>query len=232
MQGMHAADQLSAPGHTFGPADRVTLVRAVLTAVVAAGAVESVWSGRSLPILALVAAVALPLDALDGYVARRTGTSSAFGARFDMEVDAALILALSVLLVRPFGPWVLAAGLLRYVFALAGRVWPWLVAPLPPRFSRKAVAAAQGVVLTVAVGEILAPAVAASVVAAALAALLWSFARDVVLLAAARGASAAAAGPKAARNRSRNASILHTGAPGDGRSPASQPQGATRASAA
>ena len=36
------------------------------------------------------------LDAVDGQVARRTGTVSALGARFDMEVDAFLILVLSV----------------------------------------------------------------------------------------------------------------------------------------
>ena len=39
--------------------------------------------------------MALLLDAVDGGVARRTGTVSGFGARFDMEVDAFLILVLS-----------------------------------------------------------------------------------------------------------------------------------------
>ncbi|GAA4940924.1 hypothetical protein GCM10023238_03240 [Streptomyces heliomycini] len=41
-------------------------------------------------------AVALILDGVDGKVARRTGTSTPLGARFDMEVDAFLILVLSV----------------------------------------------------------------------------------------------------------------------------------------
>ena len=40
--------------------------------------------------------VALALDGVDGQVARRTGTVSALGARFDMEVDAFLVLVLSV----------------------------------------------------------------------------------------------------------------------------------------
>ena len=43
-----------------------------------------------------LAAVALALDPADGWLARRTGTASALGARFDGEVDAFLILALSV----------------------------------------------------------------------------------------------------------------------------------------
>ena len=50
--------------------------------------------GPTGPGLALVV-VALALDWVDGQVARRTGTCSAFGARFDMETDAFLILVLS-----------------------------------------------------------------------------------------------------------------------------------------
>ena len=49
--------------------------------------------------------VAMLLDGTDGRVARRTGTTSAFGARFDMELDAFLLLALSVL-VWQSGRWV------------------------------------------------------------------------------------------------------------------------------
>jgi phosphatidylglycerophosphate synthase len=203
----------------FGPADKVTLVRAVLTVGVAGLAAASVIGGRAFPVAALLAAVALPLDAVDGWIARRTGTCSARGARFDMEVDAALLLALSLLLVRPLGAWVLAVGGMRYAFWLAGLVLPWLTAPLPARRSRKAVAAAQGVVLTVAVAAVLPGVVAGGAVAAALGALIWSFGRDARWLAAVR-----AEGPKAVRNRSRKASIGHTGTGGAGRSPVLQPQ--------
>ena len=52
------------------------------------------------------------LDLADGWVARRTGTATAVGARFDMEVDALLILVLSALVWRygVTGPWVLPPG--------------------------------------------------------------------------------------------------------------------------
>ena len=43
----------------------------------------------------------LALDGLDGWAARRQGLVSAFGARFDMEVDALLILALAGARRRP-----------------------------------------------------------------------------------------------------------------------------------
>ncbi|AIA02051.1 CDP-alcohol phosphatidyltransferase family protein [Streptomyces noursei] len=164
---------------SFGPANRVTLARATLVGGVAALVADSF--GRRSPVAVLVglAVVALVLDAVDGRVARRTGTATALGARFDMEVDAFLILVLSVYVAVPLGPWVLAIGALRYLFVAASWVLPWLRAPLPPSTARKAVAAVQGVVL-VATGAGLAPRPLERVaVAAALALLGWSFGRDV-----------------------------------------------------
>jgi hypothetical protein len=100
-----------------------------------------------------------------------------------MEVDAFLLLALCVVAARSVGSWVLAIGLLRYAFAAAGVLLPWLAAPLPPRFSRKLVAAVQGLVLLTAVSGVLPPVAIVAGLLAALAALCWSFVRDVVWLA-------------------------------------------------
>ncbi|WP_435829705.1 CDP-alcohol phosphatidyltransferase family protein [Micromonospora costi] len=165
----------------LGPADRVTLSRSVLvgavTALVADGMV-----GRPAPVALLVgvAAVALALDAVDGRVARRTGTASALGARFDMEVDAFLLLVLSAQVAPAVGAWVLAIGGMRYAFVVAGWALPWMRGTLPPRLWRKVVAATQGVVLAAAV---LLPATpAALLVAAALVLLVESFGRDVLWL--------------------------------------------------
>jgi phosphatidylglycerophosphate synthase len=167
----------------LGPANAVTLARAALVAGVTALAVESL--GRAVPgaVVVGLTGVALALDAVDGQVARRTGTATPLGARFDMEVDAFLILVLSLLLVRPVGPWVLAIGGMRYGFVAAARLLPWLATPLPPRYSRKIVAAVQGVVLVAAVSGVLPPMVATVAVAGALAALGWSFGVDVRWLA-------------------------------------------------
>jgi len=88
-------------------------------------------------------------------VARRTGTATGLGARFDGEVDAFLILALSVYVAPAFGAWVLAIGAARYLFLAASGCLPWMRAPLPPRRWRRIVAAAQGIVLTVAAAEVL-----------------------------------------------------------------------------
>jgi phosphatidylglycerophosphate synthase len=171
-----------AGARALGPADRVTLTRAALVGAVTALTADSLV--RDVPVGALVAlaTAALVLDFIDGRVARRTATASRLGANFDMEVDASLLLVLSVYAARPVGAWVLAIGLMRYALGVAGRLLPWLRRPVPPRYWRKVVAAVQGVALVVAASGVLPGALAAAGLAAALALLLESFGRDVVWL--------------------------------------------------
>ena len=159
-------------------ADRVTLVRATLAVGVAALVADSFSHSIPVALLVSLATVALVLDAVDGWVARRTRTT-AMGALFDAEVDAFLILVLSVYAARFAGAWVLAIGAARYVFLAAGWPLPWLRAQLPPRYWRKAVAAMQGIVLTVAAAQILPPAVVQALLVIAFASLAESFGRDV-----------------------------------------------------
>src|SRR5260370_20043933 len=75
------------------------------------------------------------LAGADGWAARRQGLASAFGARFDMEVDAFAILVLAVTVVKaqavPY--WVLAIGGMRHLYLAATFVFPLLRRPLPPR---------------------------------------------------------------------------------------------------
>ncbi|MGK5741050.1 CDP-alcohol phosphatidyltransferase family protein [Micromonospora sp. URMC 103] len=165
----------------LGPADRVTLGRSVLVGAVAALVADGL-AGRPAPVALLVtlAAVALALDAVDGRVARRTGTASALGARFDMEVDAFLLLVLSARVAPAAGAWVLAIGGMRYAFVAAGWALPWMRGTLPPRLWRKVVAATQGVVLAAAV--VLPAAPATLLLGVALALLVESFGRDVLWL--------------------------------------------------
>ncbi len=126
--------------------------------------------------------MALALDAVDGWVARRSRTTAGLGALFDGEVDAFLILVLSVYVARSVGPWVFAIGAARYAFLAAGWSLPWMRAPLPPRYWRKFVAATQGVVLTVAASNLLPLPVSEAALGAALVLLAESFGRDVLWL--------------------------------------------------
>lgn len=175
-----------AGGAALGPADLVTLSRVTVACGVAAVVATSV-TGASSPdatraAVVLLSAVALALDAVDGWTARRTGTASPFGARFDGEADAFLIMVLSVHVAVTAGAWVLAIGSARYLFGVAGICVPWLRSELPPRYWRKVVAAVQGVVLTWAAAEVAPPLVVALGLAVALALLAESFGRDVVWL--------------------------------------------------
>jgi phosphatidylglycerophosphate synthase len=164
------------------PADWVTLTRAVLIAGVAGLVADSFSRPVSITALVTLSTVALVLDAVDGQVARRTGTATPLGARIDGEVDAFLILLLSIVVSRDYGLWVLVIGAARYVLLLAGWMIPWLAAPLPPRYWRKVVAAVQGIVLTVAVSGVLNRLVGMIAVGAALLLLAESFGRDVIWL--------------------------------------------------
>src|SRR5215831_12467345 len=140
---------------SFGPANWITLSRTALVGAVTALVVEAFHRDPALPALVTITAVALVLDGVDGQVARRTGTTSGLGARFDMEVDAFLILVLSVYMTTALGAWVLAIGAMRYLFVAASWFLPWMRGQLPPRFWRKVVAAVQGVALLVAAAGVL-----------------------------------------------------------------------------
>ncbi len=163
----------------IGPADHMTAARAVLaggvTALVAQGLVGNVHTAT----LVTMAAVALALDLVDGYVARRSGTESAFGARFDMEVDAFLIAVLSVhVAFGGFGWWVLLIGAMRYLYVAASWALPWLGLPLPPRRSAKVIAAIQGVTLAVAASDLFPERLVRVALVVALALLVQSFGQD------------------------------------------------------
>jgi phosphatidylglycerophosphate synthase len=131
-----------------------------------------------------IAAVAAALDGVDGWIARRTRTASAFGARFDMETDALLILVLSALVWRSgkAGAWVLASGLMRYAFIAAATVWPWLQEPLEPSRRRQSLCVVQVVALIAALLPTVGAPAASAMAAGALFALAWSFLVDILWL--------------------------------------------------
>jgi phosphatidylglycerophosphate synthase len=177
------------PHPRFGAANRITLVRAAMACLIAARAIEPAPLGAPERwLLAAVAGAALMLDGADGWAARRQGLASAFGARFDMEIDALAILILAITVARAHAVpyWVLAIGAMRYLYLAAALAFPLLRRPLPPRSiadrRRKTIAVIQSVCLTIALVPATAPDRAAAICAAALALLVYSFAADIVIL--------------------------------------------------
>ncbi|MQX35705.1 CDP-alcohol phosphatidyltransferase family protein [Roseospira navarrensis] len=169
------------PFRRLGLCNLVTLGRLALVGALVAPTAAGV--GPSWAVLA-VAVVALTLDGVDGWMARRYGLVSAFGARFDMEVDSAfaLVLALNAAIGSEAGALVVLLGLPRYAFLAAGMACPWMRPALPDRFSRKVVAVAHMAALIAMQAPLLPPS-GAAVMAAAVAGLVgWSFARDILWL--------------------------------------------------
>jgi phosphatidylglycerophosphate synthase len=159
------------------PANGVTALRALLVAAVAMLISRPPTRQVAAAALAL-AVVAAVLDGVDGWLARRTGTATAFGARFDMETDALMILVLSILVWRhgKAGVWVLAGGLMRYAFGAAAWMLPWMNRPLTPTRRAKTVKVAHDVGLCAAIAPIVPWPLSALAVGATTIALTWSFA--------------------------------------------------------
>ena len=174
------------PGPGIGAANRVTLARSLLVLPVAALTLQPgvLVLERAYWWIIALGTVAMLLDGTDGRVARRTGTASAFGARFDMELDAFLLLALSVLVWQSgkVGSWVILIGALRYLFVVCGLFWATLQGELPPSERRKLICAVEGIALLVCLGPIVPAQVAGVVAAGVLAALVYSFAVDLTWL--------------------------------------------------
>jgi phosphatidylglycerophosphate synthase len=171
------------PFAALGPANHVTMVRVGLAALMA-GLIgepdtrEAGWAAAS-GTMAFVM-----LDGVDGWLARRTGLASRFGARFDMETDAALALILSILVWRhgKAGAWILIGGLMRYGFGAAASLLPWMSRPLTPTRRGRAMAVGYLAGLGVTLAPIVPWPASAAAAGVILAGLIWSFAVDVVRL--------------------------------------------------
>lgn len=173
-------------GHAeFGMGNLITMSRLALTASLAALVFAPAPPEAGVMWLAFgIAALALSLDGVDGWAARRAGLVSRFGAQFDMEVDSlfALILAIVLFQTGQAGPWILILGLPRYLFLLASLVWPQLTRDLPDTLSRKAVCVLQIGTLVGFLVPIIPPAVMTAAALIAALALTWSFLSDIRML--------------------------------------------------
>jgi len=174
------------PHRRFGAANVVTTLRAAATAAIGGVVLGSeAFHDSSMEQLqwtiASGTAIALSLDGLDGYLARRSGTASRFGARFDMEIDALLILLLAtgIALLDKAGAWVLLLGLMRYGFVAAQALSARLSGDLPESMRRKAICVFQGIALCVSLVPMTPPATASALLLLALSTLLYSFVVDI-----------------------------------------------------
>ena len=174
----------------FGAANWVTLIRTLTALALLLFALGKLMFGTPVAAgerwaIVVAVSIALALDGLDGYLARRLGQTSAFGARFDMETDALTMLSLAVAVwaAGQAGPWVLTSGVMRYIFVGAGLLWPVWAAPLPPRKRRQTLCVSQLIALIIALAPFVPAAIGSAVCLAGLILLGYSFGVDVVWLA-------------------------------------------------
>jgi phosphatidylglycerophosphate synthase len=173
---------------TFGIADVVTLVRGLGVCFLAGLALQALTGGlerHGLLTMIIMGTLCLVLDGVDGWVARARREASAFGARFDVETDAAMLVVLSVAVaaVGIAGWWVLAIAAMRYSYVAMSVLVPALRTPLPYRYSGKVIAVVQAVALLAALTFGLTHVehwVPTTFLLAALALLCWSFGRSVI----------------------------------------------------
>jgi len=169
-------------------ADLVTLLRGLGVCFLAGFALQA-WAGglvrNGVLTMIIMGTLCLTLDGVDGRVARARGEATAFGARFDVETDAAMLIVLSVgvAALGIAGWWVLAIGGMRYGYVAMSLLVPALRTPLPYRYSGKVIAVVQAVALLTALGFGLthgAHWVPTLFLLVAFALLCWSFGRSVI----------------------------------------------------
>ncbi len=162
------------------PADVVTLGRGVVVLVAAVLVVAALLTGAGTRTWWVVGLGVLgwASDALDGYVARRTGTVTARGALLDSGVDGALVLVMA-LAVAPVAPWALVGGLLYPLFLLVQAGRPAWRRTLPPRPWRRVAGGATTGTLVVGAAPFWPDAAVQVAVAVAVVLVTWSFVVDV-----------------------------------------------------
>lgn len=98
-----------------GPANWVTALRFIIVSWV-----MLFFSVIPHTLIVSLLTIAVLMDVFDGFIARRTNSQSAFGALFDMEVDAFYVLAMGLYFwfTTDFGWWLLIPGAIRYVYEI------------------------------------------------------------------------------------------------------------------
>lgn len=177
---------LALPSHRFdrmGSANQVTILRGAMIALLA-GLLGEHGSSATAAVAVIVASATLALDGVDGWLARRSGMASEFGARFDMETDAVFVAVLAVLVWQfgKAGSWVLLSGLMRYLFAAAVLLVPRLQRPIPSTMRGKSIAVLQMIALILALAPVCSPTISVWIAAIGLLALVLSFSLDAVWL--------------------------------------------------
>ena len=175
---------LHLPHLRFGPANRLSLLRGVIIAVLAGFA----WNTPATPtvewVVCILAISTLILDGLDGAVARRSGIISTLGARLDCELDGLLTLVLSIIVYSSgrVDAFILLAGSMHYLFFAARFVKLVPTVELPSSFRRQTAGVVSSFLLVVCCAPSMGANIDTALALTAVLLLTSSFASDLATL--------------------------------------------------
>lgn len=102
----------------YGPGNWITLIRLIGLLFL-----FSFYNQMDFLNIGILAFLLIALDAADGFAARKTNTTSEFGAWFDMETDAFYVALMGIIIYQSglIDAWILIPGFLRYFYSLG--IW-------------------------------------------------------------------------------------------------------------
>jgi len=174
----------------FSLASKVTFMRLnislmMLTAVIHSSMNLTIfdifYSERMIVILGMIA---LLLDGLDGFIARKYDHVTKFGEKIDQESDNFLMLVLSISLYlnREIGAYIFLIPLYRYLFIFFMSKYDWLKTELPISQFRKFACAVTTLFMVVAQDVYFDPENTLFLVILSLFIITFSFAKDIIWL--------------------------------------------------
>jgi phosphatidylglycerophosphate synthase len=103
------------PSGALGAGNALTLLRLAMIVALAPLCLQPPGPAAALLVLAI-----FTLDGVDGWLARKRGQASLFGAHLDMECDALLVLLCALVLYQHdrLSAFILVPGLLRYLYVI------------------------------------------------------------------------------------------------------------------
>lgn len=176
----------------LGIGNVLTISRGMLIALLSGFLLVSPPTGALRWLPGILYAGSILLDFLDGYLARRTGTTTVLGRTLDVEFDALGLLVAPLLAVR-YGQlplWYLAVGVARYLFVGGIRIRQWRslpVVPLPPSRVRRVLAVLQMLVVSGSLLPIFQPPLTTVVATVAMIPFLAGFFQDWLAVTRKRG---------------------------------------------
>ena len=174
----------------FSLASKITYIRLSISILLLTVSINSNISSSIFDIFytervfILLAIIALLLDGLDGFIARKYDQVSKFGELIDQEADNFLmfVMSISLYLNREIGLYVFLIPAYRYIFIISMAKYPWLKYTLPNSRLRKVGCVGTILIMIISQDPYITNDVTVFLVILSLIIITFSFSRDIIWL--------------------------------------------------